>query len=482
MDRLPSELVDHLFGFLCTESSKNLRLSCKSFAEIGESHLFNNFEFRLYPQLFRLSQLKQLSRHPTIAPKLRCLCYESGIQLEYGVHGDWLTWLYCSEMELTPMLFSSEGQGQRTIQRFHDLLKGGISADHYEQYECWLDHQAEIMAHTPEVAATFASTLNKCCSLNSIKIVMARPNITVDDLVAHVSRSHEYIATYDVPTAIRIERRKRNCLAHFMSLLKAVDSSARSVSDLVAINLPEAMLKGTKYEADIIARVFSPLHHLDLKIDDFPQSNPRPRYSHIRYFRGLDVPAMTLRKLLNEPKELRRLSLTFPLDRVTNFSGDLFDQKNLDQHPWKWLPGLKQLSLSNFVAQLPALVGLLDEARDLKSLALRQVDLGNGSMMKLLTYLRDLKLDDVLIGGEWLVKEDRGDWHCHGGAHGYICCGYEGRYAVNALWSKIESYIIHGGPCPLPEWSPDEDPSKTWEFEGDSSWHYMPRQRGSWSI
>jgi len=39
--------------------------------------------------------------------------------------------------------------------------------------------------------------------------------------------------------------------------------------------------------------------------------------------------AYTLRELLNEPKELRRLSLTLPLDRVAEFSYYIFHRETL---------------------------------------------------------------------------------------------------------------------------------------------------------
>ncbi len=58
-----------------------------------------------------------------------------------------------------------------------------------------------------------------------------------------------------------------------MSLLKAVYSSGRIVTELVATDLPEAMLNGAKYEADIMNGVFYPLQHLDLKISEFPHSD-----------------------------------------------------------------------------------------------------------------------------------------------------------------------------------------------------------------
>jgi hypothetical protein len=473
MDRLPAELVDRVFGFLCTQSSKNLRLSCKSFAEIGESHLFNAFEFRLYPQLSRLKQLKQLSVHPTIAPKLRCLCYESAVSSESGHGSDWVTRI-SSSFKSPSRGVSSDGKEQKAHQQSNELLEGGFSPEQGEPYQRWLDHQAGLMAHSPEVAFTFASMLNHCCSLKSIKLVLAKPDVNAKDLMAHGARRHEHTAMNNLQLAIRIDRERRNCLAHFMSLLKAVYSSGRIVSELIAIDLPKAMLQGGKYEADIIARVFASLEHLDLKIDDFPHSNLLPRSSHVSYFRGRDAAATTLRKLLNEPKELRRLSLTIPLDRVAEFSYDIFDQVNLDRCPRKWLHGLKQLSLSNFLVPLAGLLGLLDEARDLKSLALRQADLKSGSMIGLLAYLRHLKLDDVFIGGEWVIKEDGGEWHCHGDVQSYNCCGYEGRSAVKGLWSKIESYMIDGGPCPLREYGPQVEQMKTWELEGDSTWHFLP--------
>jgi len=82
---------------------------------------------------------------------------------------------------------------------------------------------------------------------------MAGTEFNVNDFMAHVKRGHEHTATKDLQPTTRMERQRRNCLAHFMSLLKAVHSSGRIVSELIAIDLPEAMLDDKNYEADIIA-------------------------------------------------------------------------------------------------------------------------------------------------------------------------------------------------------------------------------------
>ncbi len=118
---------------------------------------------------------------------------------------------------------------------------------------------------------------------------------------------------------------------------------------------------------------------------------------------------MTLRKLLNEPKDLQRLSLSFPIDREAEFSFDIFDRTNLDRFPRKWLPGLKQLRLSNFLAAWSDLRDLLQNASSMKSLTLCEATMVTGSMISLLRILHDLKLTDVCIDGRWKVQEDGGN-------------------------------------------------------------------------
>jgi hypothetical protein len=477
MDRLPSELVDYLFAFLSTKSVKNLRLACRSFAEIGEGHLFNGFEFRLYPQLSRLEQLKQLSFHPTIAPRLKCLCYESGIQLEYADYRYWKAQVYQSATNKFSRGITSDGKSQEDYQQFHTALEARFTPDlgeRYEEYRRWLDYQAGIMAHSPETAFVFATTLNRCRGLTTIKIVMSEPEITLDALTRHKSTAHRYIAADNIQPAIRIEQRRRNCLAHFISLLKAVYSSATVVTELIAIDLPKAMLNGTKYEADIMNRVFHHLRHLDLKLSEFPHSDWLSRGGETSYFRGRNIAAMTLRKLLNEPKDLQRLALSFPTGREAEFSFDIFDRTNLDRFPRSWVPGLRHLSLANFLCSWEDLNELLKDARNLKSLTLREATMETGSMISILTAVHELKLDDVCIDGTWTVQEDAGEWHSHDEDNFYDCEHYEGAYAVKGLRSKIESYIINGGLCPLPGWTADGHEDRIWELEGDTSWHYIP--------
>jgi hypothetical protein len=477
MDRLPSELVDYLYAFLSTTYVKSLRLACKSFAEIGESHLFHDFEFRLYPQLSRLGQLRQLSLHPTIAPRLKSLCYESGIQLEYADYRYWKAQVYQGKTNDFSRGITSDGKSQDDYQEFHKTLEARFTPDlgeRYEEYRRWLDCQAGIMAHSPEVPSVFASTLSKCQALTNVKILMSEPEITLDDLEIHRSKDHRYIATDNLQPAIRIEQRRRNCLTHFMSLLKAVYSSGRIISGLIADNIPKDMLNGTKYEADIMNGVFYPLQNLDLKISEFPHSDWLSRGGETSYFRGRNIVAITLRKLLNVPKDLQCLSLTFPIGREAEFSLDIFDRTNLDRFPRQWLPGLRQLKLANFFCARSDLIDLLKEARDLKSLTLREATMETGSMVSLLTTLRDLYLEDVCIDGIWTVQEDGGEWHSHDAEHFYDCVHYEGRYAVNGLRSRIESYIVNGDSCPLPDWTAEGHQHRTWELEGDTSWHYIP--------
>lgn len=476
MDRLPSELVDHVYSLLSTICIKNLRLAGRSFTEIGEGHLFHSFEFRVYPQLSRLGQLKELSLHPTIAPRLKCLCYESGIQLEYADYRYWKAQVYQSETNSFSRGITSDGKSWEDYRRFHKALEARFHPDlgeRYEEYRRWLDYQAGMMAHSPEVPAVFASALSKCHALTTVKILMSEPEITLDDLAMHASNDHRYTATDNLQPAIRVEQRRRNCLLHFMSLLKAVYSSGRIISELVAIDLPKAMLNSTRYEADILTGVFYPLQQLDLTISEFPHSDWLSRGRETSYFRGRDATAMTLRKLLNVPKDLQRLSLSFPIGRDVEFSLDIFDRMDLVRLPRKWLHGLRELRLSSFFCAWSDLNGLLREAKELKSLTLCEANMETGSMISLLTTLRELGLDDVSVDGRWKVHDDGGEWHSHDENQFYHCEHYEGPYAVTGLRSKIESYIVEGGSCPLPSWSPDGHEDGIWESQGDTSWHYI---------
>ncbi|KAF7504785.1 hypothetical protein GJ744_001718 [Endocarpon pusillum] len=169
MDCLPLDFVDYLYSFLSPKSIKNLRLVCKSFAEIGESRLFNGFEFRLYPQESRFAQLRDLSLHPTIAPRLKCLCYEFGIQREYADYSHWqalLFWkahLYHVKAQDFSKVLPPDEKSQEDYHQIQKILAAQFTPDlgeRYEEYRRWLDDQARIMAHSPEVPSTFASMLS----------------------------------------------------------------------------------------------------------------------------------------------------------------------------------------------------------------------------------------------------------------------------------------------------------------------------------
>jgi hypothetical protein len=302
---------------------------------------------------------------------------------------------------------------------------------------------------------------------------MSEPEISLDELLVHASGGHHFAAEDNVQPGVRIEQRRRSCLSHFMSLLKAVYSSGRIITNLVAIDLPKAIFVGTEYEVDIMKGVFFPLRNLDLKFSEFPHSDWLSRGGDSSYFRGRNLVTTTLRKLLNEPRDLQRLALSFPEGREREFSFDIFDQTNLDRFPRTWLPGLKQLNLSNFLCAWSDLKNLLEDTRGLKALTLREGTLETGSMISLLTTLRELKLDDFCIDGKWRVQEDVGEWHSHDEETFYDCEQYEGRFAHSGMRPSIESYVISGGPCPLPALTPDGHQDRIWENQGDMSWHYI---------
>ena len=296
--------------------------------------MFKDFEFRLYPTEARLDELRQLSLHPTIASRLKSLCYESGIQLEYADFRYWKAKLYQSETSNFDRGIAPDGASQEDHQQSHRTLETRFGPNleaQYENYRRWLDNQAGVLANSPQTFSVFASVLSKCLSLTTIKLSTSEPEITLDELTTYASKNQRYTEPDNVRPATRIGKRRRNCLSHFTSLLEAVYSSSRVVTDLVAIGLPKAIFNTTDYEADILKGVFYPLQNLDLKIGKFPHSYWFQPGGFSSYFRGRNIAPLTLGRLLNEPKDLQRLALSFPTGWEAAFSFEIFDRTNLDR-------------------------------------------------------------------------------------------------------------------------------------------------------
>lgn len=89
MDKLPGELIAYLCSSLPHPELKAFRLCCRAFAELGRSSLFEQFEFRLWPDRDRIEQLEELVASPAIASRLTALSMTTGVLLEYADYRYW---------------------------------------------------------------------------------------------------------------------------------------------------------------------------------------------------------------------------------------------------------------------------------------------------------------------------------------------------------------------------------------------------------
>ena len=482
MDVLPTELVDLLCSYLPTQSIRSLRRACKSFAAIGEAHLFNDFEFRLFPSRHRLYQLEQLAVHPTIAGRLQTLAYESGVQLEYADYRYWRAQIYQEESSKFSRGITTDGISQDEYRKFHTHLDSRFTPDmgaKYALYREHLDQEATAMA-AAELVAVLSKVIQDLRSRNpplQMKVVMSEPEITLDELTNFDASCYACEPLPDSNPRWRAQKRRENCLTHFTIFLEAAFLAKWEIANLIAINIPRQILAGHfPRDIEVVDATFRNLQHLRLEIGELPHSDWLARGDGDIYHRGRNVAASRLARLLDMTKDLRSLTIEFPAHSMAEYSFEIFDRTNIDRFPRRWLSGLRVLELSNIQCTWNDLKAALEAAVQVKRLKLSDCRLETGSMIDLIQALRLLKLDCVCLNGCWRVYDDEGEWHSHDEAVYTECAlsSYEGPYASKGLRNCIEMYIVEGGKCPLPAWTEDGGEEHIWETEGDTSWHYIP--------
>ena len=482
MDVLPTELVDELFSCLPTQSIKSLRRTCKSFATIGEAHLFDSFEFRLSPSRHRLYQLEQLAVHPTIASRLHTLAYESGVQLEYADYRYWRAQVYQEESSKFSRGITTDGISQDEYRKFHTHLDSRFTPDmgaKYALYREHLDQEATAMA-APEVVTALSKVVqdlhSRCPSLR-MKVVMSEPEITLDELTRFDASCYACELLPFTNPRWRVQKRRENCLTHFTTFLQAAVLAKWEIADLAAINIPRQLLAGqSPRDIEVIDTTFRTLQRLQLEIGELPHSDCLARGDGDIYHRGRNLAATRLARLLDVTKNLRSLTIEFPVHSMAEYSFEIFDRTNIDRFPRRWLTGLQVLELSNIQCTWNDLKGALEAVVEVKRLKLSDCRLETGSMIDVIRALPVLKLESVCLDGCWRVYDDGGEWHSHNEAVYTECSvsSYEGPYAANGLRHCIEKYIVEGGTCPLPAWTEGGEEDHVWEREGDTSWHYVP--------
>jgi hypothetical protein len=483
MDSLPAEIVTHVSSCLPKRDLKSFRLCCKAFGEIGQANLFADFDFNLYPSSHRLYQLEQLAKHKDIASQLRCLCFESGVPLEYADYRYWQANEYNDISSEWARQLAAKGVANSEYQQFHNDLQARFTAEmprRYELYRWHLDQESGLMA-----AAGAMNTLAKAtAALKQInprlkfKIIMKEPRIALHDLEQFDTSLYQFENLVDPDPRRRVLLRRKHCLQHFINFLTAPSTHHFVIEQLSAVDVPHELLTDTDASA-ALSDICPSLQLLDLKLGALPHSDWLSRGGiHEIYTHGRDPAARSLRMLLNKTTNLEHLRLEFPEYKVPEFSFEILDRTNLDRFPRLFVPHLRSFALCRFRSSWGNLKCFLEEARSLRSLSLAYCRLETGSMLDLIHFIPRMKLQSVALIGRWYVDEDSGEWHAHSADDFTMDCfattSYEGPYLHDGMKARVESFMLVGGECPLPTWTPQGREEDIWEMKGDTSWHFLP--------
>ena len=484
MDVLPGELIAHLCSWLPVRELKSLRLCCKSYADIGRTFLFQNFEFRLWSSYHRLYQLEHLAANPDIASKLQSIRFESGIQLEYADYRYWHAITSQESYDRWVRGLGARGATKDEYEAFHRDLQRRFTPDmpiRYDLYRWHLDQEAALVADSRSrvMLQRIFEQLSEHCQYLKFTLAMVEPKIRLEDVERFESSMYRHEWPKDIDPRRRVADRRKHCLDHFINFLRAVSLSRGSTIDLTAIDMPHELLSlETHLASTVIDSIFRNLHKANITIGSFPHSDWLSRGGVLDIYRnGLNPAARRLRQLLSLPASLESLRLEFPNGKEAEYSFDLFDRTNIERFPRIWTPHLRTMSLCRFQCTWYDLRALLAEGKNLESLVLSHCRLETGSFVDLLHFLSGMKLSEARVEGVWYCDEDAGEWHSHTSADFNTCYAkttYEGPFARNGLRSRIEEFLLSGGECPLPRWTPDGREEDIWDLKGDTSVHYLP--------
>ena len=313
MDSIPIEIVAHVSSCLSIKDLKSFRLCCKSFASVGQTNLFSDFDFRLWPSSHRLYQLEQLSSQPDIASRLRCLHFESGIQLEYADYRYWQANVYndiSSERSINQL--ATNGTHDTEYGDFHKRLQARFTPDmahRYKLYRWHLDQEAALVAQIGSkwaMAKSIAALKQHNPNLK-FEIAMVEPQITLEDLERFDASRYQHEYPEDPDPRRRVTNRREHCLHHFINFLQAPHLSDCKIDDLTAVHIPHELFTHLA-ATGILEKTFTHLRALDLQIDALPYSDWLSRGgSQIIYSHGRNPAARRIRALLNLPAKLDHL-------------------------------------------------------------------------------------------------------------------------------------------------------------------------------
>ena len=517
MDQVPVEVAINILSCSAKAEIKHLRLTCRSFAALGERYLFANWKLHIWPRERSLQLLEAISRHPRIPRYLQRLVCHTGILSEIDEFRVWKAGIVQEKFNAyarehgTP----SGGPDPDGFVAFHNDLDAsflpGMDVS-YLEYRWYLDCEAMTMTQMAQQQRLLRALLI-IRPQTQYTISMEETDVTLNELQHFHNNKHlfglnkntigpEYVKSWQVSF------RRCACLIHFLQYLHGISEVAADPlfqTDLgveldglpvellqvydrqVAINLPRRFSRWDRSLPDKAwSKVLEGASSFNIQFRAFPYSDSLSRAHHgfpnrpttadvtgLAYGTHILQLAYRLKQGIESPR-LRRLELASGPGNYIDFTSSRWDNVNharaVDILSW---PTLSELCIDRFSITREGLEYILHRQPGVIRLTLKNGQLRDLSLIEIVHLLRDKgNLEYVCIEGRCESLIDMGTWNIFNEDNFWDSNAFDGPFPKEGLKWRVEQFILHGGICPLRLLQEEPDAMKTWDLLSDESWQF----------
>ena len=511
MDRVPVEVAIKILLSSSKAEIKQLRLTCKGFAALGEQYLFADFELHIWPQERSLLVLEAVSSHPRIPQYLQKIVCHTGILSEIDEFRVWKAAIVQEKFNAyarehgTP---SGGGDPDESIS-FHNDLDARFSAgmdSSYLEYRWHLDCEAMTMTQMAQQRRLIRA-MSILRPKKQYTVSMEETDVSLGELEHFHNNKYlfglnknAFGSEYSKSSLVHC--RRGACLIHFLQYLHGISESAdnhlrQSEVGIELNGLPMELLQLYRQQVPLRlprqlsgwdrslpdkawSKVLAGAASIHIQFRSFPYSDSLSRTHHESFYRGdtlgTDIIQLAYRlKQGIEISRLRKLDLSFDdgiyVDFTNSLGTNIGHASAMDILSWTTL---SELSIDRFTTTIAALDYILHRQPGLHRLTLKNGRLeGHSSLVEVVHLLRDKgNLEYVCIEGRWESDLDMGTWHIFNEDNFWDGNAFDGPFPKKGLKWHVTQFILHGGFCPLRRIQEDPDAWGSWDLLSDESWQY----------
>lgn len=518
MDRVPVEVATKILSSSAKADIKQLRLTCKSFAALGEQYLFADWELHLWPRERSLQILEAVSKHPRVPRYLQKLVCHTGILSEIDEFRVWKAAIVQEKFNAyarehgTP----SGGRDPDEFIAFHNDLDAKFSPGmecSYLEYRWYLDYEAMAITQMAQQRRLIQAMSNVRPKMQ-YNISMEETNVSLNELEHFHNNKHlfdlnknAFGSEYDKSSLVHF--RRGACLIHFLQYLHGISEAAANplsqtelgieldglpmellelYREQVPMRLPRRFSRWDQSLPDKAwSNVLAGATSVHIQFRSFPYSDSLSRTHHepfnrrtslgeIRSAYRTDIIQLAYRlKQGIEGPRLRKLELSFDDGICIDFTNSIGDNINhgraMDMLSWTTL---SELSIDRFTTTIEALEYILHRQPGIHRLTLKNGRLEQrSSLVEVVQLLRDKgDLAYICIEGCWESDLDMGKWNIFNEENFWDGNAFDGPFPKEGLKWQVEQFILHGGTCPLQRIQEDPNAWGSWDLLSDESWQY----------